>query len=61
MQLLEAKFADAGHAPDLKITCMHRLILVRRNDEPILLCCERMLKQSMPQKNLQLALGSDTV
>lgn len=48
--LLERKFADPRQDPDHKIAWMRQLILPRRNDDPLLLCCERLLTNSLPEK-----------
>ncbi len=47
LELLERKFADPGHATSLKVFWMRKLILPRRNDLPLLACCERMVTQSL--------------
>jgi hypothetical protein len=48
LDLLERKFADPSLDRDNGILWMREFILVRRNDEPLLLCCERMLTKSLP-------------
>jgi hypothetical protein len=48
MDLLERKFADPAQKPTKKIRWMQTSILVRRNDVPILICCERMVTKSLP-------------
>jgi len=48
LALLERKFSDPGHAASLKVFWMRELILPRRNDVPLLSCCERMVTESLP-------------
>ena len=48
LALLERKFSDPGHASNLKVFWMRELILPRRNDLPLLSCCERMVTHSLP-------------
>jgi hypothetical protein len=48
LALLERKFSDPGHAASLKVFWMRKLILPRRNDLPLLACCERMVTKSLP-------------
>ena len=48
LALLERKFADPGHDDDSKIYWMRNDVLPRRNDAPLLLCCERMVTRSLP-------------
>lgn len=48
MALLEREFAEPKHHPDLKVAWMRQLILPRRNDEPLLACCEVVLNRSLP-------------
>ena len=47
LELLERKFADPGHASNLKVFWMRKLILPRRNDLPLLSSCERMMTKSL--------------
>jgi hypothetical protein len=47
LELLERKFADPGHASNLKVFWMRKLILPRRNDLPLLSSCERMVTKSL--------------
>jgi len=47
LALLERKFSDPGHAANLKVFWMRELILPRRNDVPLLSCCERMVTGSL--------------
>ena len=46
--LLQRIFADPGHAANRKVFWMRELILPRRNDAPLLSCCERMVTGSLP-------------
>jgi hypothetical protein len=48
LSLLEKTFADPGHDASLKVFWMRKHILSRRNDEPLVACCERMLYGSLP-------------
>jgi hypothetical protein len=48
LDLLERKFADPAQDRDARILWMREFILVRRNDEPLLSCCERMMTKSLP-------------
>lgn len=48
LALLERKFADPSHDARLKVFLMRKYILPRRNDEPLLLACERMVTGSLP-------------
>jgi hypothetical protein len=48
MTLLEQKFTNPAEAADTKIAWTQQVILPRRNDEPLLACCERLLKAGQP-------------
>jgi len=48
LDLLERKFADPAQDRDARILWMREFLLVRRNDEPLLLSCERMATKSLP-------------
>jgi hypothetical protein len=49
LELLERKFADPSQERDNRILWMREFLLVRRNDLPLLLCCERMMTKSLPE------------
>jgi hypothetical protein len=49
MALLERKFSDPNIRPADKIDWMRQSILTRRNDEPLLKCCERLLTAGQPK------------
>jgi hypothetical protein len=55
MTLLEQKFTNPAEQADQKIAWMQQLILPRRNDEPLLKCCERILTAGQP-KDAQVEL-----
>jgi hypothetical protein len=44
MDLLERKLADPKHELDQKKAWLQQLVLPRRNDQPLLACCERVVK-----------------
>lgn len=48
MQLLEAKIASPAHDRFEKQSWMREVILPRRNDEPLLACCGRLVTRTMP-------------
>ena len=48
LDLLERKFADPSQDRDRRILWMRMFLPVRRNDEPLLLACERMVTKSLP-------------
>jgi hypothetical protein len=48
LALLERKLADPSHDARLKVFLMRKYILPRRNEEPLLLACERMVTKSLP-------------
>ena len=48
LELLERKFADPSHDRDNRILWMREFLLIRRNDLPLLLSCERMVTKSLP-------------
>ena len=50
LELLERKFADPSHDRDNRILWMREFLLVRRNDLPLLLSCERMMTSSLPEE-----------
>lgn len=50
LRLLEKKMASAAHEDGDKIAWMHSRIMPHRNDLPLLESCERMLKESLPEK-----------
>lgn len=47
--LLEKKLADPGHDEDERLAWMRSMLLVHRNDLPLLEACERMLKGTLPK------------
>jgi hypothetical protein len=48
LDLLERKFSDPAQDRENRILWMREFLLVRRNDEPLLSCCERMVTKSLP-------------
>ena len=48
LDLLERKFADPSQDRENRVLWMREFLLVRRNDEPLLSCCERMMTKSLP-------------
>ena len=48
LELLERKFSDPSEKATKKVLWMRKYILPRRNDEPLLLACERMVTRSLP-------------
>jgi hypothetical protein len=49
LELLERKFADPSQDRDNRVLWMREFLLVRRNDEPLLLGCEQMMTKSLPE------------
>ncbi|MFA6147119.1 MAG: hypothetical protein WC899_02790 [bacterium] len=49
LDLLERKFSDPAQDRENRILWMREFLLVRRNDEPLLSCCERMVTKSLPE------------
>lgn len=48
MDLLEKKFTDAREVPPEKIVWMRQILLPRRNDEPLLIVWEKLVKAGQP-------------
>ena len=49
LHLLEKKIADPEHAGGHKLGWLRNTVLVHRNDDPLLKCCQRMLSTGMPE------------
>jgi hypothetical protein len=50
LALLERKLADPQQPESESLAWMRQLLLPRRNDEPLLASCERLLKGPLPEK-----------